>query len=934
MRFEILGPLQVVDEAGGLRPVAASRQRVLLAALLLRANQPVPVEELAELVWDGAPPAKAVATVRTYVMRLRHALGPEGAARIITRDPGYLIRLETSELDVLQFEALCQQAGAASRARAWEEVSTRATQALQLWRGTPLVDVSCKALRDTRVPHLEQFRVQALEWRIEADLHRGRHEQLIPQLQALVVEHPLREHFHAQLMLALARCGRQAEALAAYQNARRVLIGELGIEPGPELRGLQGRILAGDVEPGTPSADDVPESTSGGPVPRQLPVAVRHFVGRVGELKTLSELLGRTGQAGGMVVISAIEGTAGIGKTALAVHWAHQHADRFPDGQLYVNLRGFDPWGVPMRVGVAIRRFLDAIASPTVRIPADLDAQIDLYRSQLANRRMLIVLDNARDADQVRPLLPGAAGCVVLVTSRNQLTGLVAIEGARPLTVELLTPAEAHELLNRRLGAERVARAERAADELVELCARLPLALNIAAARAVIRPDFPLDAMVGELRDARQRLDALATGDATADVRAVLSWSYRTLGAATAHVFRLVSLAPGPDISMGAAAALLDQPVERAKAALGTLVDANLLQCPIPGRYRFHDLLRVYAAEQAETGECLADRESSVLRLLTWYLRAAVGASRVISPHRRLPTLDTLSGGPEPPIFGEYEDAVDWFDEEYANLVAAVDVADRYGCHEIVWKLAIALWDVCHLRGHYPDLITTHRHAIASARRIRDRAAEGWLLSHLSVAYSDTGLPDQAIDCLTQALVIDRETDNRRSAAVNLVNLGYAYFTQNLFEQAIETLNDAISVARESGHWRAEAAALNDIAEAHMQLGRPDRALEFISRALAIYRAQGDRQGEAAALATAGEMNRLLGNTVEAFRLSTDALALNRETGNRREEANALTSLGQLHLAEGHRDEARQHWLDAEAIFLDIGDPRAAEIQTQLDVLY
>jgi len=932
MRFEILGPLQFVDDAGGLRLVAASRQRVLLAALLLRANQAVPVEELAELVWDGAPPAKAVATVRAYVMRLRHTLGPAGAARIFTRAPGYLIRLDPAELDILQFEELCERAGASARARAWDEVSASAVQALELWRGIPLVDVSCQALRDGCVPHLEQLRVQAVEWRVDADLHRGCHEQVIPQLQALVAEHPLRERFHAQLMLALARGGRQAEALAAYQQARHVLADEIGIEPGPELRGLQQQILTGSPGPVAPRSTDPVRSPSGAAVPRQLPAAVRHFAGRVRELKTLSELLDQNAQAGGTVVISAVSGPAGVGKTALAVHWAHQHVDRFPDGQLYVNLRGFDPGGVPMRTEVAVRRLL-AAAAPGLRIPADPEAQIDLYRSCLADQRMLIVLDNARNTEQVRPLLPGSAGCLVLVTSRNRLTGLIAVDGASHVGLDLLSTAEARELLIRRLGTDRIAQADRAATELIGLCARLPLALNIAAARAVIQPDLPLKVVVDELRDARRRLDLLAAGETTADVRAVFSWSYRTLDAATAHVFRLLSLGPGPDISLGAVAALIDRPVEHTAATAATLVHANLLQSAGPDRYRFHDLLRVYAAEQADTQEPVPDRESSLRGLLAWYLRGAVAAARLISPHRRLPPLDTPDRSPGLPVFGSAEDAVRWFDAEYANLVAALDVAGRHSWHDIVWKLAIALWDVCHLRGHNSDLIATHEQALTSARQLRDRAAEGWLLSHLSVAYSDTGLPEKAVDCLRQALTIDRETGNRRSEAVNLVNLGYAYHTQNLFEQAILTLDEAATAARHCGHWRAEAAALNNIGEAHLQLDQPDHALHYTNRALAIYRAHSDRHGEAAATVSTGEINRLLGNTTEAFRLSTQALALNRETGNRREEANALTSLGHLHLANGRRDQARQHWLNAEAIFQRIGDPKATELRTQLDIL-
>ncbi|HEX9339260.1 MAG TPA: tetratricopeptide repeat protein [Pseudonocardiaceae bacterium] len=671
----------------------------------------------------------------------------------------------------------------------------------------------------------------------------------------------------------------------------------------------------------------------GGAAPAQLPSSVRHFTGRLRELKILSGLLTQATEHGGTVVISAIDGTAGIGKTALAVHWAHLNADRFPDGQLYVNLRGFDPMGEPLDAHTVVQGFLDSLGVPAARVPADLDTRVALYRSTLAHRRVLILLDNAKDADQIRPLLPGAEGCVVLVTSRNQLAGLVAVEGAHPVTLDLLAADEAHELLNRRLGAERIARDERAADELVELCARLPLALNIAAARAVIDPDLPLAAVVAELRDTRRRLDLLSTGDTSADVRAVLSWSYRALDAGSARVFRLISQAPGADVDAQAVAALVAAPADVVESALGTLVDANLLHRSGAGRYRFHDLLRVYAAEQAELLEPRAELDAGVRRLLVWYLRAAVDAAHIISPDRRLPSLDGLDTVAALPDCRTYEDAVAWSDGEYAGLIAAVDVADRHGWHEIVWKLAIALWDVCHLRGRSADLIAIHQRALDSARTLDDRAAEGWLLSHLSVAYADAGRPASAIECLTQALAIDRATGNRRSEAVNLVNLGYAYFTRNQFTRAVDTLTDAVTAARESGHWRAEAAALNDMGEAYLRLGRLAEARDVGERGLTIYRARADRQGEGAALGSLGEISRLMGDARLAMDQVTTAIEINRETGNRREEANVLTSLGYLLLAENRRDEARQRWLDAETIFADIDDPRVAEVRTQLDGL-
>ena len=408
MQVRLLGPLVLADGTARHVPVAGTRLRVLLAALALQANTPVSADMLAEAVWDGARPAAPAVTLRSHIARLRRLLGPE-ADRVEACEPGYLIRLERGELDVARFEALCRDAGAAVRAGEWARTADTAARALELWRGTPLPDVPSQLLRDRWVPHLEQLHAQALEWRIEGDLHEGRHEQLTSELAELTARHPLRERFHGQLMLALCRSGRQGEALAAYQAARDVLVAELGVEPGPGCRTCT-RSFCSPTRSWPPPGRQLVEAAAEPGVPRALPPAVPDFTGRATELQALTGLVDRPGQARGAVVILAIGGTAGIGKTALAVHWAHQVADRFPDGQLYVNLRGFDPSGIPATPAEAIRGFLDALGVPPERIPAEPGAQAALYRSLLADKRMLIVLDNARDAEQVRPLLPGQPG--------------------------------------------------------------------------------------------------------------------------------------------------------------------------------------------------------------------------------------------------------------------------------------------------------------------------------------------------------------------------------------------------------------------------------------------------------------------------------------------------------------------------------------------
>jgi DNA-binding SARP family transcriptional activator len=474
MEFGLLGPL-MVRRGGTVVPVRPGNQRALLAALLVEANQVVAMDTIAETLWGAEVPPSAVATIRNYVKRLRAALGEAGWDRISTQPGGYLIRVGAGELDAARFEALLDSARAAARGGRWDQVAAHARAAAGLWRGQPLADVQSEILTAREVPRLGELRLQAVELRIEASLHLGGHTEVAGELQRLAAAHPLREHLHELLMLALYRCGRQGEALAAYQRARQVLAGELGIDPGPTLQTLHQQILTADptlaapppAAPTTappaadsPAADATAETAAPGKpaaVPaRQLPGSAAHFTGRAGELAELTGLLDQAaGRAPGTVVISAIGGTAGVGKTALAVRWAHQVAHLFPGGQLYVNLRGFDPSGDPVTPEQAIRGFLEGLGVPPERIPPGLEAQAGLYRSLLAGQQMLILLDNARDEQQVRALLPGAPGCLVIVTSRHQLAGLAATDGARLLTLDVLTHDEARQMLTTRLGAGR-----------------------------------------------------------------------------------------------------------------------------------------------------------------------------------------------------------------------------------------------------------------------------------------------------------------------------------------------------------------------------------------------------------------------------------------------------------------------------------------------
>jgi DNA-binding SARP family transcriptional activator len=601
MLFRVLGVMEVRTQEGWTG-IGAPKWRALLAALLLRPGQVVSTERLADELWGDDPPPGASKLISGYVSRLRRMIGDADGRVLVTRSPGYQLLVGRDDLDVSRFEDLTAAGRRALSGGAPEQGAELLAEALRLWRGEALADVPAGTLVYAECRRLDELRLDGLELRIEADLARGHGSEVVAELRRLTAEHPLRERLWGQLMRALHACGLPAAALEAYARAQRAIADELGADPAPGLQDLHRRILVGDPVPAAASAGDreKPADVLALPaLPRQLPAAAQQFVGRAEELAGLSALLGADASAHGAPLISAITGGPGVGKTALSLPWAHQVADRFPDGQLYLNLRGFDASGNPMPPAEAILHFLEALGVPPERVPATAEAQAGLFRSLLAGRRVLVVLDNARDDAHVRPLLPGSRGCMVLVTSRSQLIGLAAADGAHILTLGVLSTAEAREMLTARLGTKRVWAEPEAVAELTELCSRLPLALSIAAGRAVARPGQRLAGLAAELQQSDTRLDELDTGDPRASVRAAFSWSCRQLSEPAAQLFRLVGAHPGPDITAPAAARLADLPLPQAQDALRDLARAHLVSEHLPGRYACHDLLRAYAAEQS-----------------------------------------------------------------------------------------------------------------------------------------------------------------------------------------------------------------------------------------------------------------------------------------------------------------------------------------------
>ncbi|MGO9292315.1 MAG: AfsR/SARP family transcriptional regulator [Streptosporangiaceae bacterium] len=946
MDFGLLGPL-VVRDGTRLVPVSAPRQRVLLAVLLLSAGRVVSLDDLAEMLWEDQPPAGARGALHSAVQRLRSTLGPAGAHLVKTQPPGYLIKVADSELDVRAFSALAGHGHAAAEAGAWAQAADLLREALGLWRGKPLADVPSQLLRDREVPLLEDQRLRALAARIDADLHLGRPDEVVAELRQEVADHPLQEQFRAQLMLSLYRSGRTADAVAAYQDVRHVLVDELGIDPGPELRQLYQRILQNDSALLLPAGDELPGSapTVGRPpaagqrpaaaaqenvVPRQLPAATRLFAGRAEALKILAGLAAEAAEASKMTVIAVIDGTAGIGKTTLALHFAQQVAERFPDGQLYVNLCGYQPARPPVTPAEAIRLCTDALAVPPARIPAGLDGQAALYRSVLAGKRVLVLLDNARDVDQVRPLIPASPGCLLIVTSRSQLTSLVAVEGAFPLTLDVLAVAEARELLARHLGPERVDGDPRAADELIRLCARLPLALSIAAARIASQPGLGLAALIADLRDARVRLDALDAGHAAANVRAVFSWSYQQLDAPAARLFRLLGLHAGPDIAAAAAASLAGLPLAEARRRLGQLTRVNLLAEHVPGRFSCHDLLRAYAADLTQSADSEADRHAAAGRMLDHYLHTAHSAALLLHPARRPIALAPLQPGAEPEHIADSGQALAWFEAESQVLMAAAGRALEDGFDTYAWQIPWALSRFLDFRGRWHDRVATEQIALAAAQRLGDRQAQAAAHQRFGYASAQVGRYEQAHEHLELALNMYAERADYAGQAQTHNALAITLSFQGRHGEALSQAEQALASYTAAGDRNGQAMALNAAGWLHAVLGDHEQALRCCGQALELFRGLGSTEGVASALDSLGYAHQQAGNYTDATAYYQQSADLHRGSGGRWGLAEALGHLGDVGHAAGNPGQARAAWQEALAILDDLHHPDADRIRAKL----
>jgi tetratricopeptide (TPR) repeat protein/transcriptional regulator with XRE-family HTH domain len=743
-----------------------------------------------------------------------------------------------------------------------------------------------------------------------------------------------------------ARTGWARSAIGQYLSGRTLpptdrfdalveLFGATPVERGV-LATVRDRVEEAQRRPwGGPPAGRVADAEAAGPavagasggwapvVPRQLPARVPGFAGRAAALALLDGLLDSDAPYPA-VVISTVSGTAGVGKTALAVHWAHRVADRFPDGQLFVNLRGFEPAGPPMAPAEAVRGFLDALGVPPERVPPDLNAQVGLYRSVLAGRRVLIVLDNAAAVEQVRPLLPGSAGCLVLVTSRYRLTALTVVDGARPLPLDLLTVDEAGDLLAGRLGAGRLTAEPGAARVLIDACARLPLALSIVAARAASNPRFTLASLGAELTGSNG-LDVLDGGDAATDLRSVLSWSYERLTPAAARMFRLMGLHPGPDVSAAAASSLAGTD---ARPMLADLTRANLLIEHTPGRYTFHDLLRTYATELADAYDA-EERAAARGRILDHYLHTAHAAARHIAAHRNEVTPEPPRCGVAPEPISNHQRAMAWFGAERAVLLAAIRQAATTGAPTHTWQLAWSVFFFLHMRGRWDDALGTQQVAFAAARDTGDPAAQAMVCRDLAHAYTRLDRYDEAGAHLRQALRLHAGLGDRDGVAWTHHRIAWTADQRGRHAEAIHHSDQALRLFHETGNLWGRAHVLNCTGWYHAQLGDQQRALDHCRQAFDLYRVLDNDIGQANALDSIGYAHHHLGEHERAAAYYNRALEFFRRLGEPYYTAQALAHLGDALDAMGD-DAARAAWQEALAIFDGLGHSNADGIRVRL----
>jgi DNA-binding SARP family transcriptional activator len=983
VEFRILGPLEVIVDGQPLA-LGGSKPRALLAILLLHANRVVPSDQLIEELWDGHPPERALGTLQTYVSHLRDVLEPgrpRGAAPevLVTRAPGYLLQITPDQLDAARFERLLKEGTAALQAGEPDLAAARLRAGLQLWRGSVLAEFGGAAFARAEIIRLEELYLAAVETRVEADLALGRHVELVGELEALTGKYPLQERLCAQLMLALYRCGRQADALRAYRDTRKLFADEFGIEPNASLRRLEQDILLQ-----APELDWTPrEPVSHGPHAKpiladlsQLPPDLVDFTGRALESGQIRDLLayGVAPQATAVTTL-VIAGKGGVGKTALAVHVAHQVRQHFPDGQLYMTLQG---GAQPLEPAAVLAEFLRNLGVPPTAIPDGLKDRARLYRSRLAGKRILVVLNDAADEAQVRPLLPGDAGCAVLVTSRRRLAGLA---GAITVELDVMEPGEAIELLGKVAGSERVAAEPDAAAELVHLCGYLPLAVRIAGARLAARPHLQLATYAVRLRDERRRLEELRVGDL--GVRASFALSYLTLNGDEQRAFRLLGMLDGPDFAAWVAAALLDCALYEAEDLVERLVDAQLLEAggeDATGltRYRFRDLLRVFARECLREEEPASVHQAALERALTTYLKLAEWAGYRLGREDQWVSRDAARQHDPADDSGlaalVERDPLAWFRIEQDSLIAAVGQAYNAGLWKLTWELTDSLYVFFNSCGQLNALEHAHALALDATRKAANRQAEAYTLRAIAHVYLWRGQVEASMGYVERCQELFAVLGDQLGTAYALLDIGITHRYRGRLDDALASLERCLPLFHKLGNQLGEAATLRNIGIIHRDRGHPDTAMACLTQALKVFqscdahlsvaltlrhlgvthrrcsryddaiactqeslvilRRLGNRPGEATALCNLAQVYRRLGRFDDALDCLNASLGICRELGDRRAEAFALRTLGGISGDQGRLDEARDYYDRCLPVFREFDDRlREAEILHELGKL-
>ncbi|MFY1692662.1 BTAD domain-containing putative transcriptional regulator [Plantactinospora sp. WMMB782] len=934
--FGLLGPLEV--HAGGRSiELGGERQRRILAGLLLHAGQTVSTARLTAVIWDEDPPATARRQIHGGVWQLRQALARYGAADLLGSERGgYRLRVHANRVDLARFKDALSE-GRRLVALGDRTAASRVLRpAVSLWRGPALADLTGSVLeREAAV--LEELRLDALEECLGCELAGGGGPAVIAELTDLAAKHPLRERLAAMLMTGLYQSGRQAEALEAYHRVATTLADELGLDPGTELRRTHEAILRHDqpLDPSTTvQAATLPAGAGAIAMPpAQLPPPGAFFVGRAGILAELDGVLSTASAGPPVSTILSIVGQAGVGKTAVAVHWAHRIRDRFPDGQLYVNLNGFEPDGTAaLKPTDVLRDFLDALHIPPDRIPAGLNAQISLYRSVLADRRILVVLDNARDAAQVRPLVPGNPSCLVVVTSRNRLTGLVANDGAHPLSLGMLTEEDARELLVRRLGVERITDDPDAIDRIVRRCAGLPLALAIAAACAATDAQLSLGTIAASFASAEENLDVLAEEDPRSDLRTVFSGSYRALSPGRARLFRLLGLHPGPEIAASTCASLIGLPPDQVNPRLTDLVRIHLVERRSNDRYALHDLLRGYARQLLRSEETEQDLRAAQRRMLDHYLHTAYVSDRTIYPHRRdRIDLAAAQTGVTTEVPTDSAAALAWFTLERRALLGAVDVAVANGFDTHAWQLAWTLTTFLNRRGRWREWAAVAGTGLAAAKRLRDRRAEARCHGALANAHTRLGHYDLARHHHEHALDLYTEVGDRIGQAHVHSNMCWLAERQGHYRDALAHARHMLYLHRQAGPESGEASALNAIGWYHSLLGDHGRALDYCGRAVGLMQRLGDLHGEAYTWDSLAHINHQRGDHARAIACGRRAVDLCRDVGERFLQAGVQDRLGDTYEATGDPTAAQAEWHSALEIYNELDQQQAAVIRDKLN---